>query len=161
MHSFRALNTCVLVFSSFSQCVMCLTAQSCPTLCNPMYYSPPGSSVHWDSSGKDTGVCCHALLQGNFPSQGLNAGLPLCRCILYHLSHQGSPPVYIVRLNWHITLCKFKVYSVMVWWFDMCIYYEMIVIRRLVNTSITSYSCFFLFLFLLLTTFKIYSVSSI
>ena len=161
MHSFRALNTWVLVFSSFSQCVMCLTAQSCPTLCNPMDYSPPGSSVHWDSSGKDTGVCCHALLQGNFPSQGLNAGLPLCRCILYHLSHQGSPPVYIVRLNWHITLCKFKVYSVMVWWFDMCIYYEMIVIRRLVNTSITSYSCFFLFLFLLLTTFKIYSVSSI
>ena len=141
--------------------VSCLVAQLCLTLCDLVHYSPPGSSVHWDSSGKDTGVCCHALLQGNFPSQGLNAGLPLCRCILYHLSHQGSPPVYIVRLNWHITLCKFKVYSVMVWWFDMCIYYEMIVIRRLVNTSITSYSCFFLFLFLLLTTFKIYSVSSI
>jgi len=116
MRSFRALNTCVLVFSFFSQCVMCLIAQSCPTLCNPMDYSPPGSSVHWDSSGKNTGVCCHALLQGNFPSQGLNPGLPLCRCILYHLSHQGSPPVYIVRFNWHTTLCKFKVYSMMIWY---------------------------------------------
>ena len=38
--------------------------ESCPTLCNPMAYSPPGSSVHGDSPGKNSGVACHALLQG-------------------------------------------------------------------------------------------------
>ena len=43
----------------------------------------------WDSPGKDTGVGCHALLQGIFPTQGSNPGLPHCRQILYHLSHQG------------------------------------------------------------------------
>ena len=34
---------------------------------------------------------CHAHLQGIFPTQGLNLGLPYCSQILYHLSHQGSP----------------------------------------------------------------------
>ena len=38
-----------------------------------------------------TGVGCHSLLQGIFPTQGSNLGLPHCRQILYHLSHQGSP----------------------------------------------------------------------
>ena len=52
--------------------------------------SPPISSVHGDSPGKNTGVDCHALLQGIFPTQGSNPGLPLCRQILYCLSHQGS-----------------------------------------------------------------------
>ena len=32
----------------------------------------PGSSVHGDSPGKNTGMGCHALLQGIFPTQGLN-----------------------------------------------------------------------------------------
>ena len=53
-------------------------------------YSLPGSFVHGDSPGKNTGVGCHALLQGIFPTQGLNPGLLHCRQILYHLSHQGS-----------------------------------------------------------------------
>ena len=44
--------------------MLCIVAQSCPTCCNPMDYSPPGTSVHGDSSGKNTGVACHALLQG-------------------------------------------------------------------------------------------------
>ena len=64
---------------------------SCPTLCNPMDCNPPRSSVHGESPGKNTGVGCHALLQGIFPTQGLNPGLPHCRQVLYHLSHQGSP----------------------------------------------------------------------
>ena len=42
--------------------LLCLVTQSCPTLCDPMDCSPPVSSVHWDSPGKNTGVCCHALL---------------------------------------------------------------------------------------------------
>ena len=70
---------------------MCLVTQSCLTLCDPMDCGPPGSSVQWDSPGRNTGVGCHALLQGIFPNQGSNPGLPHCRRILYHLSHQGSP----------------------------------------------------------------------
>ena len=73
--------------------VLCLVAQSYPTLCNPIDSSPPGSSVRGDSPGKNTGVGCHALLQGIFPTQGWNPGLQHCRQILYHLSHQGSPGI--------------------------------------------------------------------
>ena len=60
-------------------------------LCNPIDCSPPGSSVHGDSPGKNTGGSCHALLQGIFPTQGQNPGRLHYKQILYHLSHQGSP----------------------------------------------------------------------
>ena len=48
----------------------------------------------WNFPGKDTGVGCHFLLQGVFPIQGLNLGLPYCRHTLYPLSHQGSPNLF-------------------------------------------------------------------
>ena len=51
---------------------LCLVAQSCPILCDPMDCSPPGSSVHGDSPGKNNGMDCHARLQGIFSTQGLN-----------------------------------------------------------------------------------------
>ena len=63
---------------------MCLVAQSCLTLCNPVDCSPPGSLVHGDSPHKNTGVGCHDLLQGIFLTQGLNLGLLHCWWILYH-----------------------------------------------------------------------------
>ena len=47
-----------------AMCVLCLVAQSCPALCNPLECSPPGSSVHGDSPGKNTGVGCHAPSRG-------------------------------------------------------------------------------------------------
>ena len=73
----------------FSCCVVAgLVTQSCPILCVPMDGSPPGSSVHGHSPGKNTGV--GASSRGIFPSQGWNPGLLHCRQILYHLSHQGS-----------------------------------------------------------------------
>ena len=72
--------------------VLCAESlRSCPTLCNPMDCSLPGSSVLGDSPGKNTRVGC---LQGIFPTQGSYPGLLHCRCILYHLSHQGSPLWY-------------------------------------------------------------------
>ena len=49
---------------------MCLVTQSCLALCDTMECSPPASFVHGDSPGKNTGVGCHALLQGIFPTQG-------------------------------------------------------------------------------------------
>ena len=77
----------------FSCAVLCLVAQSCLTLCDPMNCSPLGSSVHGDSPGKNTGVGCHALLQGIFPTQGSNPGLSHCRWIFHHLSRKGSPRI--------------------------------------------------------------------
>ena len=67
-----------------------LVAQWPSNLCNHMDCSPPGSSAHWDSPGKNTGVGYDALLQGIFPTQGSSPGLPHCRQILYHLRYQGS-----------------------------------------------------------------------
>ena len=50
-------------------------------------YSP------WNSAGQNTGVGSLSLLQGIFPTQGSNPGLPHFRQILYHLSHKGSPRI--------------------------------------------------------------------
>ena len=55
-------------------------AQSCLTLCNP-----------WNSPGQIARVDSCSLLQGIFPTQRSNPGLPHCRQILYQLSHQGNP----------------------------------------------------------------------
>ena len=75
-------------------------SQSCPTLCDPTDFSPPGSPVRridrQEFSGKNTGVGCHFLLLGIFLMQGSNPhlldllhwqadSLPLC--------HLGSPSV--------------------------------------------------------------------
>ena len=61
-------------------CVFAKSLQSFPTLCDPLGCSPPGSSVHGESPGKNTEVGCHALLQGIFPIQGLNLGLLCLPC---------------------------------------------------------------------------------
>ena len=87
----RVLEWGAIAFSNlYDSYLKVKVTQSCLTLCDPMDCSPPGSSVHEDSPGKNTGVGCHALLQGIFPTQGSNPGLPHCRRILYQLSHQGS-----------------------------------------------------------------------
>ena len=57
-------------------------SQSCPTLCDIMDCSPPGSSIHGIFPDKSTGVGCHFLLQGIFLTQGLNLGLLNCRQML-------------------------------------------------------------------------------
>ena len=69
-----------------------------------MDYSPPGSYLHVDSPGKNTGVGYHSLLQGIFLIQGLNPGLLHCWQIVYRLSHQESPMIQQVRQkgNWLI-----------------------------------------------------------
>ena len=59
----------------------------------PLGLQPSRFLCLWDSPGKKTGVGCHALLQGIFPTQGSNPGLPHCRGILYQLSHQRSPRI--------------------------------------------------------------------
>jgi len=74
-----------------SMCMHAKSFQSCPTLCNPMNCSLRGSSVHGDSPGKNTGVGCHALLQGIFLTQGSNPHL-LCLLHMQVDSLPLSPP---------------------------------------------------------------------
>ena len=57
----------------------------------PVDCSLPGSLSPWNSPGQNTGVGSLSFLQGIFPTQGLNPGLPCCRHILHCLNHQGSP----------------------------------------------------------------------
>ena len=52
---------------------------------------PHGLNSPWNFLGQNTGVGSLSLLQGIFPTQGSNPGLPRCRRILYQLSHKGSP----------------------------------------------------------------------
>ena len=66
-------------------------SESCSVVSNSLrlhgLYSP------WNSPGQNTGVGGLSLLQGIFPTQGSNPGLPQCRRILYQLSQQGSPRI--------------------------------------------------------------------
>ena len=66
----------------------CALSLSCVWLC-PHGLWPARLLCPWDSPGKNTGVGCHALLQGIFPTQGPNAGLLCCGWVLYHLRHQA------------------------------------------------------------------------
>ena len=63
-----------------------LVIQSGPTLCDPMDYSLPGSSVH----GIFQAVDSYSLVQGIILTQGSNLSLLHCTQILYYMSHQGS-----------------------------------------------------------------------
>ena len=73
----------------FTLCLMeSLHAKLSPTLCSPVDSSSRVSSVHGDSPGKNTGVGCHALLQGIFPTQGSG---PSLSCLL--LWQAGSLPL--------------------------------------------------------------------
>ena len=54
----------VKLWVKYRVCMHAKSLQSCLTLCDPMDCSPPRSSVHGDSPGKNTGVGCHALPQG-------------------------------------------------------------------------------------------------
>ena len=116
-----------------------LSHVQCPTLCNPMDCSPPGSSGQGDSPGKkigsglpcpspgdlynpgiecrsptlqadslpseppgkpkNSGVGSISLIQGNFPTQESNRGLPHCKQILYQLSYLGSPNTSLMCCN--------------------------------------------------------------
>ena len=68
----------------------CLLTKSCPTLFRAMDCSPPGSSV-WDFAGKSTGVGCHFLLHGIFPTQGSNPVPCIGRQILYRQATVPDP----------------------------------------------------------------------
>ena len=70
--------------------LVCYLVAQCPTLCDLMDCSPPGSSIHGHFPGKNTGVGCHFLLQGIFLTQGWNPCLLYWQVGFLPLSHWGS-----------------------------------------------------------------------
>ena len=74
---------CDVIWKSFSHVWLFVTPWSSP----------------WNSPGRYTGVGSRSLLQGIFPTQGSNSGIPYCRQILYQLSHQGSLKLTMVLLK--------------------------------------------------------------
>ena len=109
---------CVLgqyvVFSHFpsrshSVCVHAKLLHSCLMDCGL-----PGSSFHMDSPGNNTGVGCHALLQGIFQTQISNQHLYVpCigRWVLYHWHHLGSPEHIDLTPNVFPTQAKVPTYT--------------------------------------------------
>ena len=78
-----------------SVCVCVLVTWLCLTLCDPIYYSPPDSSVHGILQARIL-KSIHSFLWGIFRTQGSNPSLPHCRQIFFLLSEppkktEGSP----------------------------------------------------------------------
>ena len=85
------------IFMTIHQSKIC-KSKGCSVVSDSL--QPHGIYSPWNSPGQNTGVDSLSLLQGIFPTQGSNPGLPHCRQILYQLSHKGSPlyslePVFI------------------------------------------------------------------
>ena len=74
--------------SDFCNPVDCISEMSHLAVCYSL--RPHGLYSPWDSLHQNTGMGSLSFLQGIFPTQGLNPGLPHCRWILYQLSHKGS-----------------------------------------------------------------------
>ena len=73
-----------------------LVTHLCPTLCDPVDCSPPGSSVHGILQAR-TLEC--SFLRGIFPTQASNLGLLHCRQILYRMSHKEVHCIGVSSIN--------------------------------------------------------------
>ena len=71
-------------------------SQLCPTLCNPMDCSPPGSFHPWNFLGQSTRVGCHFLLQGIFPTWGSNLSLLHGQAASLPLSQLAGEPLPVL-----------------------------------------------------------------
>ena len=74
-HFSSMYNLLKLSQNHFTCVCMCVVTKSCPTLCDLMDCSPPGSSVHVISQARILELGCHLLLQGVFQTQGLSSHL--------------------------------------------------------------------------------------
>ena len=75
--------------------IACSVAQLCPTPCDPMDSSLPGSSYPWDFSSKNFGVGCHFLFWGIILTQGSNLHLLYWQADSLPLSHLRSPNIVV------------------------------------------------------------------
>ena len=88
----RVKNVCLKYRGTFNICYEIRSDQISRSVVSDSL-RPHGLQSSWDSPGPNTGVGSSSLLQGIFPTQGLNQGLLHHRQILYQLSHQGSPRI--------------------------------------------------------------------
>ena len=88
--------TIVIVYVCVCPCV-CISHSVMSNSLQPHGVQPTRLFCPWDFPGNNTGVGCHFLLQGIFPTQGLSPGLLHCHQILYHLSHQGLYVVVVLQ----------------------------------------------------------------
>ena len=86
--SFECIFLPFTLFCVFTFWLFVSESESCWVVSHSL--RPHGLYSPWHSPGQNTGVASHSLLQGIFPTQGLNPGLLHCRQILYQLSHKGS-----------------------------------------------------------------------
>ena len=93
---FNMLSRLVITFLPRSKCLL-ISWQLSPSAVISESHSVVSESLRshglyspWNSPSQNTGVGSLSLLQGIFPTQGLNSGLPYCRRILHQLSHKGQ-----------------------------------------------------------------------
>ena len=79
------MNKARVVFFPLLQAYCYLVTKSCPTLWDPARLFCP-----WDSPGRNTGVGCHFLLQGIFPTQGIEPSSPVLADGLFTTESQGT-----------------------------------------------------------------------
>ena len=95
----QGLNSYIIIFHMFKKLeekIHTLSrdaseSENCSVVSNSL--QSHGLQCAWNSPGQNIGVGSLSLLQGIFPTQGSNPGLPHCRWILYQLSHKGSPRI--------------------------------------------------------------------
>ena len=102
--------------------------QSCLILCNTMDYSPPSSSVHGDSPGKNNGVDFQILLQGIFPTQELNLRL-------LHLLHLQAGSLLLVPpgkpIYYSLSIIYFpRIITENIWGNGLCVYFYIFVLNK-------------------------------
>ena len=103
MDSFTTIPTEIIWNISFPCCAMLsLVVLLCPTLYDAMASSPPGSSFHGDSPGKNTGVGCHALLQGINP--GIETRSPALQADTLPSTPPGKPLLLLLLLLNHTSV---------------------------------------------------------
>ena len=110
----------------------------------------------WGFPGKSTGVGCHFLLQGIFPTQGLYPGLLHCRQMLYHLSHQGWQRESIKKLGWlhldsnrggkqfclRICSCRTVLYCYYFWLCCLCcVGFSLVLVGRVSSWGVEAFHC--------------------
>ena len=87
---YLAFRSKISPYFSLPVCICCcLITKLCPTLCDPMGCSPPGSSVHELSQARILEWVVISFSKGS-SLPGVKLSLLHCRCTLYCLSHQGS-----------------------------------------------------------------------
>ena len=86
-------------------CMRAQSLQSCPTLCNPMDHSPPGSSVHEILKARILEWTAMPSSRGSSQPRDRICICLYCRWILYPLSHLESPELSYIHPLWEDHMC--------------------------------------------------------